>query len=945
MGEWVSLTHLPICPFPVRANSRPPQQLAGPVRSIRSPQIQCLSVSILSRPRRVLIFAFSLVSVVPATATLAQTGVGNSPVALPSPKDPNTERAAHLAAMPMVTAQAATSAIAIDGQLDEGAWQSALPATGFTATDPIDGAQPSEITDVRVVYEADAIYVGARMHMRDGMVRTRLARRDSDIGDSDWFIVVFDSFHDHQGGYRFRVNPSGVFGDEANGDRSWNPVWTVATSIDSTGWTAELRIPFSQLRFNAAEAPVWGVQFVREIAGTREKLSFSYTNKRERGGSSRFGHLIGLHNVTAGHRLELLPFVAASAEYREINRRPGTTFDNPYRDGSDMFQRAGLDVKYRPTSDLTLDVTMSPDFGQIEADEAQVNLSADETFLQEKRPFFIEGANIFKFTDGDLFYSRRLGRAPQGGVPSPARYSNTPEFTPIIGAAKLTGRTSGGWSVGILNAVTGQTMSKWVDSAQLGSSTQVEPRTNYFVARMKRDFREGASSVGGAITQLNRDLGDSVLALQLRSGATVAGADFRHEWAGREWALDGSIATSRIAGSAASLIATQRSSARYYQRPDNDYRDIDSAATSMAGARAGLGLSKQAGLHWRGEASVSATTPGFEINDMAFQTSADRITSSVNVEYQVNTPGRVWRRWEAQVNPDWGTNFGGDLVANGLKFETNGMLLNYYRGSLVLDHDFPTIDDRLTRGGPVARRVGQSTIALNLTSDMRGRFWWQANVRERRDPSGGWQSGKSLKFNVKPTSTWTMEFGPRYDRSRSSAQYVTSVRDSFAVSTFGRRYLFASIAQTTTSLQTRANITITPTMTVAVVAEPFIASGAYDAPKQLVAPRTFQFETFGTDIGTSVRDSTGVYQVDPDGAGPASGFTFRDPSFNTRSVNGTAAFRWEYGAGSTFYLVWQHRRNAPGSFGNFDFERDRAALFTAHPENTVLVKLSYWINP
>lgn len=888
--------------------------------------------------------AVALLSSVVVSRSSAQGG--NDPsIAAASSGEAAGSLSAHLAAAPMVAAAAATAAVTIDGRLDDASWRGALPATGFTATDPIDGAQPSEQTEVRIVYDAEAIYVAARMHMRGGKVSTRLARRDSDIGDSDWFIVVFDSFHDHQGGYRFRVNPSGVFGDEANGDRSWNPIWKVATSIDSAGWTAELRIPFSQLRFNASDAPIWGIQFLREIGVTREKLSFSYTSKRERGGSARFGHLTGLRNLAPGHRLELLPFIAASAEYKQIARRAGATFDNPYRDGSDYFRRAGLDIKYRPTSDLTLDVTMNPDFGQIEADEAQVNLSADETFLQEKRPFFIEGANIFRFTDGDLFYSRRLGRTPQGDVPSAARYSNTPAFAPILGAAKLTGRTSGGWSIGMLDAVTGTTTSQWIDADQVRATSQVEPRTNYFVTRVKKDFRGGASSVGAVLTQLNRDLADSVLALQLRRNATAAGADFRHEWAQREWVLDGSVAGSHIGGSPASLIAAQRSSARYFQRPDNDYRDVDSAATTMGGLRAGLGLSKQAGLHWRGGASINATTPGFEINDVAFQTSADRISGNVNAEYQENTPGKTWRRWELSARPDWATNFGGDLLSNGFQAEANGTLLNYYGGGISVDHDFPTLDDRLTRGGPIARRLGQTTVSFNVNSDMRGGFWWSANLRERRDPAGGWHSGKTLRFNVKPTPTWTMEFAPRYDRSRGAAQYVTSVRDSFATATFGRRYLFASIMQTTTSLQTRVNVTINPNMTVAVVAEPFIASGRYGAPKQLAAPRTFSFETFGTDVGTSVRDSTGVYRVDPDDDGPAAAFSFRDPSFNSRSVNGTMAFRWEYGPGSTFYLVWQHRRSAPGVLGDFDFRRDRSALLAAAPENSLLVKLSYWVNP
>lgn len=874
------------------------------------------------------------------------------------------------AAAPTVTAAPARRAIAIDARLDEEDWASAEVASGFRQTDPIDGAPASERTEVRVLYDADAVYVSARLHDSSGGISTRLGRRDSDIADSDWFIVVFDSYHDHTGGYRFRVNPSGVFGDEANGDRSWNPVWQVATSVDSEGWMVEMRIPFSQLRFSPASDQVWGVQFQRQIRSKAENVVFSHSPKRERGGPSRFGHLLGIREIKRGKALELLPYVAASAEHKAVPLASGTSRTNPFRSGRDYFGQYGADIKYGLTSNFTLNATVNPDFGQIESDEAQVNLSANESFFREQRPFFIEGGNIFRFGMGvsgggpggpggqggggfmggggmnQIFYSRRVGRAPQGALPSLSRYADTPDATTIIGAAKITGRTANGWSLGLVEAVTNREVVPWVDSAGQRFTSELEPQSNYLIARVRKDLREGQSMVGGIFTAAHRDLGDSLLALRLRSSAYVAGVDLGHLFANRMWNVSASFVSSYIAGSEAVMTAAQRAPARYYHRPDASYLEVDSSATSLTGWTSSVGLGKSSGLHWTGNVRLTAISPGYEINDLGFQNSADRTSLNLSLNYDENTPGRRLRQWGAGLRPEYRSNFGGDMLGRVVRGDVEAQLLNYMTAGVDFSHELSSLDDRLTRGGPLAATVPSSNVSVDFGSDPRRSVTWSLSASERWDDAGGWQSSRNVRFGFNLSSWWTAEFAPRYSRSFGTAQFVTRVTDATAVNTYGRRFIFAEIRQTTVSMQTRFSVTMTPRMGLSFVAEPFIASGKFGSPFELARPREYAFNVYGRDIGTVTRDSVArTYRVDPDGAGPAGAFTVNDNSFNTRSVNATANLRWDWRPGSALFLVWQHRRSFPATYGDFDWQRDSRDLFLKKSDNTFLFKFNYWLNP
>ncbi len=750
------------------------------------------------------------------------------------------------ASAPEVRAVRAARAPRIDGRLDESEWAAAPVAGAFTQLDPHEGQPASEPTEVRVLFDDEALYVGARLH-DSGPVSSRLARHDASLGDSDWFSVALDSYHDHHTVFRFQVNPSGVTQDDVasgdgSGDRSWEPVWQVRTEVTDSGWTAEMRIPFSQLRFARADRQLWGIQLSRTLSRRQEVAYLAFTPKRERGGPTRFGHLVGLEGLRPGRRLELVPYALARGEYLEVPApRAAVDFRNPFRDGSELYGGVGVDVKFRPTSNMALDVAFNPDFGQVEVDPAVVNLTAFETFYAEKRPFFVEGAGLFGFGSGSqLFYSRRIGRAPQLAAGSGAVFSSVPINTTIVGAAKLTGKTSRGLSLGFVEALTAREEVVWVDTGQAAHRAMAEPTTNYFVGRVKRDVRGGRTVMGAMGTAVHRGL-DGRAAAALRSAAYAAGVDFSHEWARRSWRLSGFATASHVMGSALAISSAQRSSTRYYQRPDAPHLRFDSLATSLSGVEGGISVSRQAGLHWRGGAVLSTTSPGFEVNDLGFQSFADRASAQAYATYQETRPGRRLRNW--YVNPGFRVerNYAGDLLAAVPYVQMEARRLDYWTGNLYLSRNFAALDDRQTRGGPVTRAPASNYASAFVRSDPRPAVTFFASGSGRVGEAGERAYSASVQVGIKPSPAWSVTLGPRWTGGRVAAQYLTTVTDSTAASTFGRRYVFAPLDQTTIALDTRLNVTFSPTLSLEMFAQPFVSGGDYGQPKELAAPRTSRF--------------------------------------------------------------------------------------------------------
>jgi uncharacterized protein DUF5916/cellulose/xylan binding protein with CBM9 domain len=843
------------------------------------------------------------------------------------------------------------SQIHVDGHLDEAVWGSAAPATAFTQLDPQEGQPASERTEVRVLVGDGAIFIGARLFDREpAKIRSQLARRD-DPADSDLFEVFIDSYHDHLTAFTFRVTPAGAIRDAVLGaggavsDASWDPVWEAVTSVDDLGWSAEMRIPLSQLRYTRGADPTWGIQFSRFIYRKQESSFFSFTPKREAAGIDRYGHLVGLGTLPAPRRIELLPYARSRGEYRRV------AAGNPFRDGRDFFGGAGLDLKYGLTSNLTLDATINPDFGQVELDPAVVNLTASETFFAERRPFFVEGTDTFRFaqtrafnryTTPTFFYSRRIGRAPQGTAPPGARFVDVPDETTIASAAKLTGRTRDGWTIGILDAVTSPEHARFLDSSAARRTATIEPRSNYFVGRARRELRDGNTTVGGLLMDASRDLGEPALAALLRSHAAIGGADFVHTWARRLWSIDGSVLVSHVAGSAAAIAGTQRSSVRYFNRPDIRTVSYDPTRTSLDGYATHLTLARNTGVHWYGSVSYQDVSPAFEVNDLGFQTRADARAVSTALFYKEDKPGRRVRRWSTELVTNQTWNHDQSLISNSYGVLGDLQFTNFWSLATRVDVRPDTLDDRLTRGGPLAVFPAGGSETATVTSDSRRRNLVRVSFTHAWNNRGGWAAVWSGSVSLRPKPALQVRVEPSIQLGHALAQYVTSVADATASTTFGRRYVFATISQTLVSLDSRVDWTFTPRLSLQMYVQPLAASGDYFDFKQLARPRRYAFDVFGRDAGTIDGVPAG-YVIDPDGDGPAQPFRLANPDFTLRSLRGNAVLRWEYRPGSTLFFVWQQRRSDTQPFGTFVVGRDFGALLETRPENVFVVKLTYWI--
>ncbi|HEV2146077.1 MAG TPA: DUF5916 domain-containing protein [Longimicrobiaceae bacterium] len=862
---------------------------------------------------------------------------------------------------PVLRAAPLAGPIRVDGRFDEAAWASAEVASDFTQSYPSPGAPATQRTEVRVLVGPDALYIGARMFdTRPDSIAAQLSRRDVFGTYSDRILVNVDSRNDRRTGFHFGVNPRGVkqdayMYDDTREDASWDAVWEVATTVDSLGWTAEFRIPFSQLRFpdQVEGEPVWGLGLMREIARSQERSSWSPWTRNSPGFVSAFGELRGLAGIRTPKRLEVLPYTSGRLE-----RAPGDRA-NPFYEGNEWAGSIGADLQYGLPGGLTLTGTVNPDFGQVEVDPAEVNLTAFETFFPERRPFFVEGSDVFRFGEvsafntygfSQFFYSRRVGRAPQrllGG--SEFAYADAPDQSTILAAAKVTGRTAGGWTVGIMDALTSEEEARFLGADGLRHSTPVEPLSNYFVGRVRRDLRQGNTVVGGILSSTHRRMDSGVFDGLLRSRAYVAGVDAQHRWARRTWVLSGFLAGSRVEGPEKSIATTQRSSARYFQRDDADYLRFDSTRTSLGGHMGGLALARTGS--WRGSVAYQFSSPGFEINDLGFLGRVDYHAFSTQLGRRVYRPGKVFRDHSYSVSTNHAWNWGGDRIHDLWSGDVSATFTNLWNAGASVAYAPRTLNDRLTRGGPLAESPPQWRVTLQGGTDPRKRFGLSSTLTHREDTSGEYDRSVNLSASIRPSTTLQLTLGPTIRARRDTDQYVLARPDTLS-STFGRRYVFANVDQTIFALDTRLSWTFTPDLSLQLYAQPLVNSADFWDYKEFTTPGGFEFDVYGRDRGT-IRTSTAcgsragapdVHTVDPDGSGPAGCFQLRDRDFNFRSLRGNAVLRWEYRPGSTLFLVWQQLRSGSQPFGDFDLGRDAGGILDEPARNIFLVKMTYWLS-
>jgi hypothetical protein len=861
--------------------------------------------------------------------------------------------------------------VTIDGKLDEAAWAASTPIGDLTQSVPNEGKAATEKTEIRVLYDDAAIYIGARMFDSQGKkgVHAILTRRDQLMTDgsltSDKIAFVFDPFHDKNTRMWFEVNPLGVKGDHANGDNSFDPVWDVGTAIDSLGWTAEFRIPLSQLRFSRDKSQIWGMQVWRTIDRLNEQDMWAFWRSNEFGGPAYFGTLEGMTITSVPRQIEVVPYVTSRAK---MDRVPSS---DPYHSDREMLYRAGADFKLNVTSNLTLDATVNPDFGQVEVDPAVVNLSVFETTFSEKRPFFISNSQYFS-TGGfscyfcsnvsslNLIYTRRIGRSPQlaGLVGSRAQFMDATDATTILGAAKVTGRTNGGLTVGLMDAVTNSETAKFrLDGSSQDQQQEIEPLSNYFIGRVRKDYRGGSTRIGTIATMVNRSLDNLDERQRLRKRANAVGFDIDHRWKNREYSFNLQTALTNVAGDTAAIRRAEESSARYYQRLGREETsdglfatNYDPTRTSLNGYGFYARLAKETG-NWLAETTQNWRSPGFEANDMGVLSRSDYKWMLANVARQWTTPGSWYRFVWLSTGAQQQFNYEGDRTDSEIHSNISATLKNYWNLGVFNIYHPSYFDDRLTRGGPTVKHYGYNMFSGNVSGDSRKAIVWGANVTYVRpvDTNEGGRQSYSPSLTIKPTASTTLSIGPSYDHDFTAQQFVTSFQDANTPAGFGgTRYVFARLEQKTFSVDTRINATFTPTLTLQLFAQPFLASGHYTSFKEFAKPHSGDMIYYGRDNGSTVAkqtDASGAvsYRIDPDGNGLAAPFTVDNPDFNFRSLRGTAVMRWEYRPGSTLFFVWTQERDGFDTFGNFDFSRDRSALFRDRPTNVFQVKATYWL--
>lgn len=867
-------------------------------------------------------------------------------LATSSPSAPDTARRE----LPPVRAVRLTAPVTIDGDLSEEVWRTAPAASDFKQLDPVEGAAPSQLTEVRVAFDDDAIYVGARMHdTAPDSIIARLARRDVDI-QSDRFALYLDPYHDRRSGYYFRVNAAGTLYDgsmynDGWTDSSWDGVWQARVKRDGGGWSAEMRIPYSQLRYENGGS-VWGINFSRNIQRRSEAVFIAYQPKNASGFVSRFPDLVGLERLPSSRSLELMPYLTTKGEF--LHHDAG----DPFNDGSRNTVDAGGDLRMSVGSRLTLNATVNPDFGQVEVDPAVVNLSAYETFFPEKRPFFVENSSIFRFgnegannywgfnwPEPTFFYSRRIGRAPQGSPPG-ADYTFTPGGTTILGAAKLTGKLSPTWNFGTLHAITDREEARLMTGG-LETRALIEPRTYYGVMRAQKEFAKRQYGLGFMTNAAIRDLGSGPLEDLLNERSLMAGLD---GWAfldkNQTWVMSGWAASSRIDGSRERIEAVQRSSRHWFQRPDADHVEVDPDRTSLTGHGARVWFNKQKG-QWIGNTAIGYINPEMDVNDLGFQSQSDIInghsgwgykwTETTKRRKHQEVLGALFASYDFQGNPLWG----GVFLSGFTEF------INNYSWDYRVAYNPQTVSRSRTRGGPLTLNKPGYEVGTYFDTDGKAKRFYFLDAGTYVTPeAGSWNYYLYPGFEWKPVSNVYLRFGPGLERSVEDAQYVRTAADPTATDTYGNRYVFGTLDQTQVSGNIRCNVSFTPNVSLQLFVQPLIARGDYHGFKALARQRSYDFLEFG-EGGSTWDEASGT--ADPDGAGPAAPIVLGNPDFNFKSLRGNAVFRWEYRPGSTLFLVWTQERAEEENVGQLNFNRSVRRLFDRQPEDIFLAKVTYYL--
>ena len=833
-----------------------------------------------------------------------------------------------LADIPPIRAVRASRPIAVDGLLDEEVWKSDQAVTQFLEKDPDQGVAPRQRSEVRLAFDDDALYVGARLYdTAPDSVVARLARRDNDA-NADYFLILLDPLHDKRTGYYFGVTAAGVLMDgvlmnDEWDDNSWDGVWQARAHRDNQGWTCELRIPFSQMRFHAVSPMVWGVNFQRAISRYNETDAVVYTPRGQQGFVSRFPELTGLDGVKTSRKLEVTPYATNKTEHLRFDDGSLSQYDpaDPFHGGWKAKPAGGGDLRTSLGSKLTLNASVNPDFGQVEIDPAVVNLSDVESFFDEKRPFFTEGVSVFRcgnngansysnfnWPEPFFFYSRRIGRTPQGDTPD-ADFTDRPLGTHILGAAKITGQVAPGWDVGLVQALTGREQAT-LRTAGLESKVGVEPLSYYGVWRAMHEINDRRQGIGLMTMTTTRFFDGNADALrdEVNRGSVVTALD---GWTfldkKKVYVISGYTAGSTVYGTTSRITSLQRSFPHYYQRPDRPGLGVDPTATSLNGWVSRWWLNKQEGRLML-NAAVGAISPGFDNNDLGFLFGGDIINAHLFTGWQWNDPKgiRQYANVMAAVASSW--DFGGNNTMKSFWSGANFEQRNRWSWNTTTFVQGPSFNSRATRGGPVmANKASQS---WNFYFDTNGSkpWFWSLGYNPYYSANGSWEQSLSPSFKWRPKSNLGISGGPELYRGHTDAQFW----DNSGTLATGSR--FTQLEQTQVSMNLRADYSATPNVSFQVYVQPLVSTLRFHELKELARSRTYEFV--------------------PVQAGTIDGSTFG-------SLRGNAVVRWEYLPGSTAYFVWTQERADVDDRDRFDASRSFHVVTRAPANNVFLVKVAH----
>jgi hypothetical protein len=833
------------------------------------------------------------------------------------------------------------SELSIDGLLNESVWSNAQLVTGFTQSTPFDGQPASEKTEMRVLYSNKYLYVAAYAYdSNPDSITANLFRRDGSDA-SDWVYVNIDSYNDNRTGFTFAVNPLGVqkdimYFDDMQEDILWDAVWEVKCNIVEDGWVAEFRIPLSQLRYTSSNAEqTWGINFQRRIARRGEISFWARTPREEFGLVSKFGDLKGIRDLEQPTRLEVLPYVSSGYTNNQVG-----TADNPFYDVHDVEFKVGGDLKYGITSDFTLTATVNPDFGQVEADPATINLTEFELFFEERRPFFLEGNDIFNFggtTSANSyknhinFYTRRIGRTPflvsegltsiqNGNSVASLDYTSRNPVTTIAGAAKVSGKTQNGLSLGILNSYTLQENINYFDlNNNEQNSVIAEPATNYLVGRVRKDLSNADAQIGGFISSVNRDLSGSYLTDYLHESAYQFGADAQYYWNSRNWGASGVFVLSNVNGSENALLRTQQTSARYFNRVDSDGISIDSSMTSMTGYFGEFSIGKYSGSGLRYSFTYSEMSPEYEINDIGFLERADYRAPHYYLEYlNVNSDAFQFYLLWGDVSHAW--NFDGDMIFNYYSVGGYFQFNNLWTVVSTFGLTGKFYNDRIARGGPIMRRPRDWNTYVNVTTDASQNVYGNIATTYRNDASGEYQFTVDIGLNYRPATNILLRFAPGYVHAKDTDQYFSF----FDVTSDGSPdYVFSDNDLNVFYTEIRADITFRPNLSLQTFLRPYNYIADFSNYKTFTERKTYNFNPVDPALNQHLDENY---------------------DWDFKSLQGNAVLRWEYRPGSSLFLVWQQDRSEFNvTNGRFQPYHGTLDTFRKKPINIFLIKLSYWL--